>query len=38
MPATTFNIKEKYEYQSGFGSYHEYVSTVCDLHLPQKCS
>lgn len=26
MPVTDFKIKEKYEYQSGFGSYHEYVS------------
>ncbi len=24
MPVTKFSIPEKYEYQNGFGSYHEY--------------
>lgn len=27
MPTTEFNIQEKYEYQNGFGSYHEYVKS-----------
>lgn len=26
MPVTDFDIKEKYRYQNGFDSYHEYVS------------
>ncbi len=30
MPVTRFNVPEKYRYQNGFGSYHEYVSA----HLP----
>lgn len=25
MPVTKFNVPEKYRYQNGFGSYHEYV-------------
>lgn len=25
MPATAFRFLEKYTYQNGFGSYHEYV-------------
>lgn len=25
MPATEFKVQEKYKYQNGFGSYHEYV-------------
>jgi len=26
MPVTIFDIKEKYRYQNGFDSYHEYVN------------
>lgn len=25
MPVTKFSVPEKYRYQNGFGSYHEYV-------------
>ena len=25
MPVTHFKLPEKYEYQNGFGSYHEYA-------------
>lgn len=34
MPVTTFNVPEKYRYQNGFGSYHEYVSS----HLSSESS
>lgn len=31
MPVTKFNVPEKYRYQNGFGSYHEYdLSQVSD--------
>lgn len=28
MPVTDFAIQEKYEYLSGFGSYHSYVCSL----------
>lgn len=31
MPTTDFELPERYKYQNGFGSYHEYV---CNRPVP----
>lgn len=34
MPTTQFAFKEKYRYQNGFGSYHEYAfPPLVDTHM-----